>query len=128
MNMENKKNLKYITGACFAAAAVIRLILQIQNGFSVWGLLYIAAAALIAVSVFVSIPVLMTVGSGLYLALSLRSLIQYTGTLSYPEVSKHWFLGALLSCTIWTLLLIAGMNAKSAKSLGLVAGILAVVR
>ncbi|MBQ5953671.1 MAG: SHOCT domain-containing protein [Lachnospiraceae bacterium] len=128
--MGNKKTLRYIAGACFAIAAILLIVSMVKNGFSVWSLLPLAGAVLIAASMFMSTSILTTVGSALYLVSAVKSLITY---INYSSGDHHYYsklvvLFAVMYLAIWVCLLIAGINAKSTKSMGIIAGVIAAVR
>lgn len=126
--MGNNKTLKYIAGACFAIYAVLDIVSLIQNGFYVWSLLVLIGSFLIAVSLFTSIPILTTAGSALCLVTAARALILYIGYIRDDGIPKRYLLYAIMFLVIWLLLFIAGINTKSTKSIGIVAGVIAAAR
>jgi hypothetical protein len=71
---DNNNTFKYIAGASFAVLVVLSVISMIQNGFYFWSLFSLIGAALIAVSLFVSIPALTAIGSALYGVSAIRTL------------------------------------------------------
>lgn len=125
---ENNNTFKYIAGACFAVLVVLSVISMIQNGFYFWNLFSMIGAALIAVSMFVSVPALTAIGSALYGVGAIRTLILYFGYMQYSSFPKMTFIPAILFLVIWVLLLIASLNPKLTKKLGIAAGIIAAVR
>ena len=125
---DNKNTFKYIAGACFAVLVVLSGISMILNGFYFWNLFPLIGAALIAVSMFVSVPALTAIGSALYGVGAIRTLILYIGYLQDSRFPKRFFIPAILFLVMWVLLLVAGINPKSTKKLGIAAGIIATVR
>ncbi len=125
---ENNNTFKYLAGACFAVLVVLSVISMIQNGFYFWNLFSMIGAALIAVSMFVSVPALTAIGSALYGVGAIRTLILYFGYLQVSGFPKGVFIPAILFLVIWVLLLIASLNPKLTKKLGIAAGIIAAVR
>lgn len=125
---DNNNTFKYIAGACFAVLVVLSVISMIQNGFYFWNLFPMIGAALIAVSMFVSVPALTAIGSALYGVGAIRTLILYFGYLQDSWFPKMIIIPAILFLVIWVLLLIASLNPKLTKKLGIAAGIIAAVR
>jgi len=77
---------------------------------------------------FVSVPALTAIGSALYGVGAIRTLILYFGYLQDSWFPKRFFIPAILFLVIWVLLLIASLNPKLTKKLGIAAGIIAAVR
>ena len=74
----------------------------------IFSVLYMIGCALIAVSMFASVPVLTAVGGGLALLNAVRSLISFIKLVAFQVV-------------FFILIIIAGLNKKSAKVLGITA-------
>lgn len=127
--MENKRTLRYIAGACFAIYAVLIVVSLVRNGFYAGSLFPLIGAVLIAVSMFASIPVLTTVGSALHLVSAAGTLIGYIILMlnDYSWFLMRYLLYSIMFLVIWFFLLIASINTKSAKSMGIIAGIVAAV-
>jgi len=125
---KNNSSLRYVAGACFAGEAVLVLINLVQNGFSFWTLLCLAGYALIAVSMFASLPILTSAGAGVYAVTALRTLITYFGYIKDDWFPKRYLFMAILFLAFWVILIVVGVNKKSAKQLSFVAGGVAVLR
>lgn len=132
--MTKQKNIRrYIAAACFAGAAVISvisLIKNISNGSSdvillIFIALFMIGCALIAVSMFASVPVLTAVGGGLALLNAVCSLINSIKlvALDFNYLSTVLFNISLVAFQVvfFILIIIAGLNKKSAKVLGITA-------
>ena len=133
--MTKQKNIRrYIAAACFAGVAVISvisLITIISNNISydtvspIFSVLNIIGCALIAVSTFASVPVLTAVGGGLALLNAVRSLISSIKlvALDFNYLSIALFNISLVAFQVvfFILIIIAGLNKKSAKVLGITA-------
>lgn len=123
MTMEkNNSSLRYLAGACFAGEAVLAL----MNGFNFWSLLCLAGYALIAVSMFASLPILTTAGAGVCAITALRTLIFYFGYITW--IPKWILFTEILFLAFWVILIVVGTNKKSAKQLSFVAGGVAILR
>lgn len=127
MMKENNNTFKYIAGACFAVLVVLSVIFKIQNGYYFWGPFLMIGYALIAVSMFVSVPALTAIGSALEGVCAIHMLISYFGYLQDPWFPKGFFISPILYLVIWVLLLVASLNPKLTKKLGIAAGIIAAV-
>lgn len=125
---KNNSSLRYVAGACFAGEAVLVLINLVQNGFNFWRLLCLAGYALIAVSMFASLPILTTAGAGVYAIASLRTVIAYFGYIRFAWFPKLTLFTEILSLAFWIILIVVGTNKKSAKQLSFVAGGVAILR
>ena len=133
--MTRQKNIRrYIAAACFAGAAVISvisLIKNISNNISydtvslIFSVLYMIGCALIAVSMFASVPVLTAVGGGLALLNAVRSLISFIKLVAldsnYLSIVLFNISLAAFQVVFFILIIIAGLNKKSAKVLGITA-------
>lgn len=132
--MTKQKNIRrYIAAACFAGAAVISVISLIRNisngSFDaaelIFSALYIIGCALISVSMFASVPVLTAVGGGLVVPNTIHGISNYIELINlYPEsLSLFVFLifSAVFQIVFFILIIIAGLNKKSAKVLGITA-------
>jgi hypothetical protein len=126
---------RYIAAACFAGLAVISAVSLINNiisgtpsaSFVIFTALKIIGCALISVSMFASLPVLTAVGGGLSLLQPIFSTIGYIGILvrhyyyDSPFVFLFFAFSAALTAVFFILIIIAGLNRKSAKALGIAA-------
>lgn len=133
--MTKQKNIRrYIAAACFAGAAVISvisLIRNISNDISydavslIFSVLYMIGCALIAVSMFASVPVLTAVGGGLALLNAVRSLISFIKLVAldsdYLSIVLFNISLSAFQVVFFILIIIAGLNKKSAKVLGITA-------
>lgn len=136
--MTRQKNIRrYIAAACFAGAAVISvisLIKNISNGSSdvillIFSALFMIGCALIAVSMFASVPVLTAVGGGLAMTNSIYSIINNIRIINlYSEVDPEslplfvfLITSAVLQMVFFIFIIIAGLNKKGAKALGITA-------
>lgn len=136
--MTKQKNIRrYIAAACFAGAAVISvisLIKNISNGSSdvillIFSALFMIGCALIAVSMFASVPVLTAVGGGLAMTNSIYSIINNIRIINlYSEVDPEslplfvfLITSAVLQMVFFIFIIIAGLNKKGAKALGITA-------
>lgn len=133
--MTKQKNIRrYIAAACFAGAAVISvisLITIISNSISygtvspIFSVLNMIGCALIAVSMFASVPVLTAVGGGLALLNAVRSLISFIILVAldsnYLSTVLFNISLAAFQVVFFILIIIAGLNKKSAKVLGITA-------
>lgn len=133
--MTRQKNIRrYIAAACFAGTAVISvisLIKNISNNISydtvslIFSVLYMIGCALIAVSMFASVPVLTAVGGGLALLNAVRSLISFIKLVAldsnYLSIVLFNISLAAFQVVFFILIIIAGLNKKSAKVLGITA-------
>lgn len=128
---DNNNTFKYIAGASFALLAVLTVIDMIQYELYFWGLFSLIGSALIAVSMFVSVPALTAIGSALYGVIAIHLLItDFQDVWGYVEDSWfliQFFIPGILFLVFWVLLFVAGLNPKSTKKLGIAAGIIAVV-
>lgn len=125
--MDKNKGIRYAAGACFAGLAVLESISLVQsNSFSIWTLLSFAGFAIIAVSMFASMTTLTAVGAGvlgisvLGVFISLIPVIIDWPLLDWPL--KGFFLYLIFMVIYSVILLLVGLNKKSAKRLGIVAG------
>lgn len=130
-----QKNIRrYIAAACLsgtAAISVISLIKNISNNISydtvslIFSVLYMIGCALIAVSMFASVPVLTAVGGGLALLNAVRSLISFIKLVAldsnYLSIVLFNISLAAFQVVFFILIIIAGLNKKSAKVLGITA-------
>ena len=120
MNNSNR-SFRYIAGGCFSACAVVVAIDIAQRGYlDTWALPYGIAYAIIAVSMFASLPILTAVGSVAYAFSAIRVL----SVIYAPVYILELFLAVVFS----VILFLAGLMKKNAKMLGLVAGSVAVFR
>ena len=126
--MEIKKNFpfRYAAGGCFAACALIYLIIRyghIPSGdFYPYDLLCILAFAVIAVGLFVSVPMVSAAGSALLLvrhAIFLFTQIKYI--FEFGDCYVWGFLSFLTQTIFALLLLITCLNRRSAKTTGVIA-------
>lgn len=127
MKMENKKNLRYAAGACFAVLAI----LFVTKGFAInningilthllninvnaWKVLASIGAAMIAASFFTSLPILSTVGSVLCAVSATRTF----AVLSASRVSIFKIIACVLFFVTWVLLAIGGISKNITKYTG----------
>mgnify|MGYP002559027063 FL=1 len=91
----------------------------------IFSVLYMIGCALIAVSMFASVPVLTAVGGGLALLNAVRSLISFINLVSldsnYLSIALFNISLAAFQVVFFILIIIAGLNKKSAKVLGITA-------
>lgn len=133
--MENRKTLRLIAGACFAISAVLTIVSFAQtliNGFDFWVfliiLLLVIMDGLIAVSMFTSTPILTTVGSAGQLFFYSLILMSNIATREfYAGNFGRILLSDILKLFIWLSLIIAGIDTKLAKRMGIIAGVIAAV-
>ena len=107
------------------------LIKNISNNISydavslIFSVLYMIGCALIAVSMFASVPVLTAVGGGLALLNAVRSLISFIKLVAldsnYLSIALFNISLAAFQVVFFILIIIAGLNKKSAKVLGITA-------
>ena len=121
-----KTSLPTIAGACFLGKALFSLIIRFLSGnFSIEFLLYFIGSILIAVSLFISLPILMSIGAGISAIIELKySLIWeiHWYKLSPEYSSKSYILAGLLIVMFWIILIVIGINQKKAKQLSFLAG------
>lgn len=127
--MKNRKTLRLIAGACFAILAILNIVSSAQRFDLVLLLTTILTIplVLISVSMFTSNPILTTVGSVLQLLCGAFSLILYIVQRDYYVNFGVLLLTNILRLFIWLSLIIAGINTKSAKRMGIIAGVIAAV-
>ena len=133
--MKNRKTLRLIAGACFAISAVLTIVSSAQTlsygfDFSTFliTLLPVIMDGLIAVSMFTSTPILTTVGSAGQLVFSSLALISLIAVREcFAGNIGHILMYNILGIFIWLSLIIAGINTKSAKRMGIIAGVIAAV-
>ena len=91
----------------------------------IFSVLYMIGCALIAVSMFASVPVLTAVGGGLALLNAVRSLISFIKLVAldsnYLSIVLFNISLAAFQVVFFILIIIAGLNKKSAKVLGITA-------
>ena len=126
MDIEKNKLFRYIAGGCFAGAAIYVLVDLIKYGFFFWSLIALAGYALISVSMFASVPILTSAGAGIHAILVLRNLISHIGLIidyGFDGLSDIYMIFSyILSLAYFAILIIAGINKKSAKQFGSIAG------
>ena len=126
---KNNNTFRYVAGACFAIYAIVSIIRLVQiapyNSPSAWWLLPILGAVLIAVAMFVTVPMLIAVGGGVSTISAARSFIICLGNEYNPW---NYSIAAFLLLVVWVLIIVVGVNKKSGKILGMVAGALATLR
>ncbi len=119
--MENK-TLKYIAAICFALIAV-RDIVYVITDFYFLNLLPAVGSIFVVIALLTATPILSTVGFALC---SINVLLPFVGG-QWILYNGTLFATQIMSLALYILLMIAGIKPKSAKTLGLVAAVLAVV-
>lgn len=120
--MENK-TLKYIAAICFALIAVQDIVYVITD-FYFLNLLPAVGSIFVVIALLTATPILSTVGFALW---SIDVLLPFVGG-QWILYNSTLFATQVMSLVLYILLMIAGIKPKSAKTLGLVAAILAVVK
>lgn len=119
--MENKKTLQYIAAACFAVAALS--VLLGTKVFNYIAILNLGGCILLAVGLFLAIPLLSASGGGLLLLsnsiLTIRAIIN-----DYPTIL---FVCYLLFAISSLFLIIACINRKSAVLFGIFSAVFLIV-
>ena len=138
--MTRQKNIRrYIAAACFAGAAVISVISLIRNIMNdityntttlIFLVLCVVGYALIAVSMFASVPVLTSVGGGLVLLYYINMLCLFIRLVANASLINGTsnIIWAVSQIIFFILIIIAGLNRKSAKVLGITAASICGVR
>lgn len=138
--MTKQKNIRrYIAAACFAGAAVISVISLIRNIMNdityntttlIFLVLCVVGYALIAVSMFASVPVLTSVGGGLVLLYYINMLCLFIRLVANASLINGTsnIIWAVSQIIFFILIIIAGLNRKSAKVLGITAASICGVR
>ena len=138
--MTKQKNIRrYIAAACFAGAAVISVISLIRNIMNdityntttlIFLVLCVVGYALIAVSMFSSVPVLTSVGGGLVLLYYINMLCLFIRLVANASLINGTsnIIWAVSQIIFFILIIIAGLNRKSAKVLGITAASICGVR
>lgn len=121
--MENK-TLKYIAAICFAIIAV-RDIVYVITDFYFLNLLPAVGSIFVVIALLTATPILSTVGFAFW---SINILLPFVGGVQWMLSHGTLFATQIMSLALYILLMIAGIKPKSAKTLGLVAAILAVVK
>lgn len=124
--MENK-TLKYITTICFAIIAVWDIV-DLFDYFYFWGLIAAVGSIFVVIALLTATPILSTVGFALWSINILYTLVSNFEWILYGDLSFALVIVWVVSLALYVLLMIAGIKPKSAKTLGLVATILAIVR
>lgn len=126
--MEKKSGLRYVAGAVYVVYAILNIIELVQNGFWIWTFLSVVGAVLVAAGLFIALPVLSAIGSGVCGIGPIRMLIVYLSFSVDSWFPKRYIFIAFLFVAFWILLVIACLNTENAKQLGIVAGVVAIVR
>lgn len=131
--MKNRETLRLIAGACFAISAVLTIVSyapKLSYGFAAFiiPLLFLVIMdGLIAVSMFTSTPILTTVGSAGQLVFSSLRLISDIEFFADSGNIGLILLPTILRLFMWLSLIIASIKTKSAKRMGIIAGVIAAV-
>ncbi len=126
--MEKKSGLRYVAGAVYVVYAILNIIELVQTGFWIWTFLSVVGAVLVAAGLFIALPVLSAIGSGVCGIEPIRMLIVYLSFSVDSWFPKRYIFIAFLFVAFWILLVIACLNTENAKQLGIVAGVVAIVR
>ncbi len=113
----DKKTLRFVAGAAFALNCIIRLItyFTLPGSVGVWSYIWPIAYLLIAVSLFVDLPILTTVGGIVLTIGAVRSLV-----VMMPRIVPY----ILVETIAFLLLVFVGLSRKAAKPLCLLSAIL----
>ena len=113
----DKKTLRFVAGAAFALNCIIRLItyFTLPGSVGVWSYIWTIAYLLIAVSLFVDLPILTTVGGIVLTIGAVRSLV-----VMMPRIVPY----ILVETIAFLLLVFVGLSRKAAKPLCLLSAIL----
>lgn len=129
MNVSNDKILRYVAGICFIVDAALTIILQ--TGFSGWLIVGIGSRLLVAISLFTSMPVFLTIGSAVFLiscSYNLAHNLMHFSLYYYDWGYIVVIISLSLNFAVWMLLLIAGINRKFYRRLCISSGILSLFR
>lgn len=126
--MEKKSGLRYVAGVVYVVYAILNIIELVQNGFWIWTFLSVVGAVLVAAGLFIALPVLSAIGSGVCGIGPVRMLIVYLSFSVDSWFPKRYIFIAFLFVAFWILLVIACLKTENAKQLGIVAGVVAIVR
>ncbi len=120
---ENRKLMKNVVGGCFAALAVIALILLIMH-FSAAGLFFFIGAALMAAGMFV--PNMMIATMAGFAVSALAAFIEFIWYITrlaraefYPFYLLFPILGCILMIAVFAVMAAACINTKMAKWFGI---------
>lgn len=123
--MEKNNSLRYVSGACFTLVAI----LSIPGSFNgdsewIWMLLCEASYVLIAIAMFASVPMLIAIGGGISAIVSVRNLICQL-VYGFPT---SFIIATILSLVAWVLIVVAALNMKNGRILGIVSSVLIAVQ
>lgn len=124
--MENKA-LKYIAAICFAIIAVWGIV-DLFDYFYFWDLIGVVGNIFVVIALLTATPILSTVGFALWSSGILYALVGNFEWILHGALPFDLVIVWVVSLVLLVLLMIAGIKPKSAKTLGLIATILAVVR
>ena len=124
--MENKA-LKYIAAICFAIIAVWDIV-NLFDYFYFWDLIGVVGSIFVVIALLTATPILSTVGFALWSSGILCTLVGNFEWILHGALPFDLVIVWVVSLVFYVLLMIAGIKPKSAKTLGLIATILAVVR
>lgn len=120
------KTLQYITTICFALIAV-KAIIDCFGNFSLGGLVYAVGSVLVVIAILNVTTKLSTVGFGVIAISVLYSLVLNLKTLMLFEPSFLLLFVYIVDLIVYIFLMIAGIYPKSAKTLGIISAILAII-
>lgn len=124
--MENK-NIQKITIACFAILAVWDIV-NLLDYFTFLGLLATIGSVLVVVALLKKTPVFSAVGFGLMALQGIGSILENVGSILDGWFPLSILLVWVLNITVNILLMIISIKPQSAKSLGITAAGIAIVR
>lgn len=123
--MEKNNSLRYVSGACFALVAILGIpVLFNGDPDWIWNLLHEASYVLIAIAMFASVPMLIAIGGGISAIVSVRNLICQL-VYGFPT---SFIIAAILSLVAWVLIVVAALNMKNGRTLGIVSSVLIALR
>lgn len=131
MESKTKIPFRYIAGGCFAACAIIYLVIRYgdipSGGFYHYDLLCILAFAVIAVGLFVSVPMVSAAGSALllvrrviFLFYKFRYFFKHFKAISSVLSLLGFLMNYLIPIIFALLLLITCLDRRSAKTRGMI--------
>ena len=111
------KVFRYIAAGCFAGIAALNILEIIPNHINVHNLILIVGEVMVAVALFAAVPVLSAIG------FAILSLLQGSSVLGYvlDGLPFKYIILYCLPLVFYVLLVVASLNLKSAKTLGIVA-------
>lgn len=123
--MEKNNSLRYVSGACFALVAILSIPgFFYGNSDWIWNLLCEASYVLIAIAMFASVPMLIAIGGGISAIVSVRNIICQLEWF----FAKFFIIAEIFILVAWVLIVVAALNMKNGRTLGIVSSVLIALR